>query len=180
MSDRAQDFRRSEIDLRVRYGLGAWQDEEVELLFTERILPVCGPGFAERHEQVAGEDIEALPLLHVEGVDPDWTNWDEFLRRAGIRHGPLRGRQFNNFSVLLQAAQDDQGVALGWERLIRPLLSQGRLVRFGTAEIAAPGGYYLTWNARRALSDSALVLKDWLLETARSNDPKCRQSAPAK
>ena len=70
----------------------------------------------------------------------------------------------------MQAAQDNQGVALGWERLVGPLLSQGALVRFGSLEIAAPGAYYLTWNARRKLTDSAKVLKDWLLETARSYD----------
>ncbi len=170
MSDRAEDFRRAEIELRVRYGPGDWPDEEAELLFSEKIYPVCGPGFAEEHRDRADEDIEALPLLHVEGVDPEWTNWDEFLRRVGRQHGPLGGRQFNNFSVLLQAAQDDQGVALGWERLIRPLLAEGKLVRFGSLEIDAPGGYYLTWNARRTLSDAALALKDWLLETARSQD----------
>jgi len=170
ISDRAQDFRRAEIDLRVRYGFGAWPDEEVELLFTEKIFPVCGPGFAEEHEHIADNDIETLPLLHVEGVDPEWTNWDEFLRRAAIPHGPLHGRHFNNFSVLLQATQDDQGVALGWERLIRPLLAQGKLVKFGTLEIDAPGSYYLTWNARRTLSDSALILRDWLLKTARPCD----------
>ena len=167
MSDRAQDFRRAEIDLRIRYGMGDWPDEEVELLFAEKIFPICGPGFAEQHGSAEAEDLEALPLLHVEGVDPVWTNWDEFLRRAGVRHGPLGGRQFNNFSVLLQATQDDQGVALGWERLVRPLLSAGKLVRFGSLEIDAPGGYYLTWNARRTLSDAAQLLKDWLLETAR-------------
>lgn len=170
MSDRAQDFRRADIDLRIRYGSGAWPDEEVELLFDERIFPVCGPGFAEKSKDAADEDIERLPLLHVEGVDPEWTNWDEFLRRVGIAHGPLHGRQFNNFSVLLQAAQDDQGLALGWERLIRPLLANGRLVKFGSLEVPAPGAYYLTWNARRTLSDSAGILRDWILETARSED----------
>ena len=43
ISDRAQDFRRADIDLRIRYGSGAWPDEEVGLLFTDRIFPVCGP-----------------------------------------------------------------------------------------------------------------------------------------
>jgi LysR family glycine cleavage system transcriptional activator len=170
MSDRAQDFRRAEIDLRIRYGFGAWPDEEVELLFSEKIFPVCGPCYLAQHRDCAEAAIGELPLLHVEGVDPEWTNWDEFLRRAGVPHGPLQGRQFNNFSVLLQATQDDQGVALGWERLVRPLLADGKLVRFGALEIDAPGAYYLTWNVRRTLSESALVLKDWLLETARADD----------
>ena len=177
MSDRSQDFRRAEIDLRVRYGSGAWPDEEVALLFTEKIFPVCGPGYAAGEGPSEDSDFGSLHLLHVEGVDPEWTTWDEFLRRAAVPHGPLQGRQFNNFSVLLQATQENQGVALGWERLIRPLLSAGKLVRFGDLEIDAPGGYYLTWNARRTLSDAALVLKDWLLETARSDAPEAESPA---
>jgi DNA-binding transcriptional LysR family regulator len=172
ISDRAQDFRRAGIDLRIRYGFGDWPDEEVALLFTERIFPVCGPGFAKEHAEAADRDLDKLPLLHVEGVDPEWTNWPEFLRRAGIQHGAPQGRRFNNFSVLLQATQDDQGIALGWDHLIRPLLAEGKLVRFGSLEIDAPGGYYLTWNARHTPSDSAVILKDWLLETAREYAPR--------
>jgi LysR family glycine cleavage system transcriptional activator len=53
-------------------------------------------------------------------------------------------------------------------------MSEGKLVRFGALEIDAPGAYYLTWNARRTLSDSALVLKDWLLQTARSCEAEGR------
>ena len=167
MSDRAEDFRQAGIDLRVRYGAGDWPDETVTRLFSERIYPVCGPEFAEQHADASDAAIEQLPLLHVEGADPDWTTWDEFLRRAGVSHGPLGGRHFNNFSVLLQATQDDQGLSLGWERLIRPLLDTGKLVRFGSLQIDAPGAYYLTWNARHRLSDAAMILKDWLVETAR-------------
>lgn len=172
ISDRTQDLRRAEIDLRIRYGFGAWPDEDVALLFTERIFPVCGPEFAQQHAEIAGRDIENLPLLHVEGVDPEWTNWDEFLRRAGLKHGPLQGRQFNNFSVVLQATLDNQGLALGWERLVLPLLSEGKLVRFGELVIDAPGAYYLTWNARREFSEAARILRDWLLEEAKADAPE--------
>ena len=167
MSDKAEDFRTAGIDLRIRYGAGDWPDETVTQLFRERIFPVCGPGFAAQHAGKSEAEIGSLPLLHVEGADPDWTSWDEFMRRAGVSPGPLGGRQFNNFSVLLQATQDDQGLSLGWERLIRPLLETGKLVRFGSLQIDAPGAYYLTWNARHRLSEAASLLKDWLVETAR-------------
>lgn len=166
ISDDAARYRGADIDLRVRYGSGAWPDETAELLFEERIFPVAGPGYAREHGAVPAEEIAGLQLLHVEGADPEWTNWEEFLRRAGVRHGPLLGRRFNNFTVLLQAIQDDQGVALGWERLIGPLLADGKLVRLTDLEIRAPGGYYLTRNENRSLSPAAESLRTWLLETA--------------
>ncbi len=166
MSDNATHFRRSEIDLRIRYGSGVWPDETSVLLFRERIFPVCGANFARENAGASAAAIADLPLLHVDGVDPEWTNWEEFLRRAGIGHGPLRGRRFNNFSILVQAAQDDQGIALGWERLIWPLLEQKKLVRFSDLVIDAPAAYYLTRNDNRSLSPAAAKLEDWLVETA--------------
>lgn len=166
ISDNAAHYRRAEVDLRIRYGSGAWSDETAALLFRERIFPVTGPGYAREHADVPAEKLATLQLLHVEGVDPGWTDWEEFLRRAGIKHGPLLGRRFNNFTVLLQAIQDDQGVALGWERLIGPLLEQHKLVRFSNLAIDAPGAYYLTWNENRPLSPAAETLRTWLLDTA--------------
>ena len=166
ISDNAAHYRRADVDLRIRYGSGAWSDESAELLFKERIFPICGPGYAEEHAEVSADEIAALQLLHVDGADPEWTDWEEFLRRAGVKHGPLLGRRFNNFTVLLQATQDDQGLALGWERLIGPLLAAGKLARFSELAIDAPGSYYLTWNENRALSPAAESLRSWLLETA--------------
>ena len=166
VSDDAARYRGADIDLRVRYGSGAWPDETAEMLFEERIYPVCGPGYADANAGRTDDEITGLQLLHVDGVDPIWTTWEEFLSLAGLRHGPLPGRRFNSFPVLLQATQDDQGVALGWERLIAPLLAKRRLVRFTGLEIEAPGAYYLTRNATRALSPAAETLRVWLLETA--------------
>ena len=166
ISDNPRDYRRAEVELRVRYGLGAWADETAELLFDETIYPVCGPGFARKHRDATPETLPDLPLLHVDWVDPDWSDWDEVLRRAKIPHGSIRGRRFGKFIVALQAAQADQGVAVGWHRLVRNLMQEGRLVRLTELEIPAPGGYYLTWNDRRTLSPAGEILRTWLREMA--------------
>jgi LysR family glycine cleavage system transcriptional activator len=68
--------------------------------------------------------------------------------------------------VAIQAAQADQGIAVGWHRLVRHLLREGKLVRLTGLEIPAPGGYYLTWNERRTLSPAAQSLRTWLREMA--------------
>jgi LysR family glycine cleavage system transcriptional activator len=179
ISDSAQDYRRAEVDLRIRYGSGAWPDEVAHKLFGDRVFPVCGPDYHERHMTVSGKDVASLDLLHVDGVDPEWTNWEEFLRRARVPHGPLLGRRFNNFFVLLQATRDDQGVALGWERLIKPLLESGAIKPLTELWIPAPGAYYLSWNENRSLSPAAERLKQWLIEAA-SEKPQGTRLVSAK
>lgn len=166
ISDFARDYRRADVELRIRYGSGAWADETSQLLLTEKIYPVCSPSFAAKHAGAGPQDIPHLPLLHVDWVDGEWTDWDEFLRRSGIAHGPLPGGRLNNFAVTLQATQDDQGIAVGWHRLVQPLIEAGRLVRFTGLEVPAPGAYYLTWNDKRELSDAAKTLRAWLVNEA--------------
>jgi DNA-binding transcriptional LysR family regulator len=166
ISDNPRDYRRAEVELRVRYGLGAWADETAELLFDDTIYPVCGVGFATRHREATAEALPELALLHVDWADQEWPDWDEVFRRAQIPHGPNKGRRFSKFAVALQAAQADQGIAVGWHRLVRHLLRDGKLVRLTDLEIPAPGGYYLTWNERRPLSPAAESLRAWLRELA--------------
>ncbi|MDX8442427.1 LysR substrate-binding domain-containing protein [Mesorhizobium australafricanum] len=167
ISDNSRDYRRAEVELRIRYGFGSWPDETTELIFDDTIYPVCGPGFAQIHRDATAESLPELPLLHVDWVDPEWADWDEVLRRVGIPHGAPRGRRFGKFFVTLQAAQADQGVAVGWHRLVRPLIEEGKLVRITDLELAAPGGYYLTWNDNRTLSPAAELFREWLREVAR-------------
>ena len=74
-------------------------------------------------------------------------------------------RRFNNYVVALQAAEENQGIALGWHSQVAGLIDRGRLVRIGNMEIEAPGSYYLTWDENRGLSDAARRLHDWLLQS---------------
>src|SRR5262245_48974946 len=161
ISDDARDFRRAEVDLRIRYGFGAWPDETSTLLMTETIYPIASPDFARRHADRTAADLPELPLLHVDWADPEWTGWDELLRRAGIPHGALPGRRFGTLGVVLQACQEEQGIAIGWHRLVRPLIEAGRLIPFTDLRIPSPGSYYLSWNANHPPGDAVRTLRDW-------------------
>ncbi|MCW2242000.1 LysR substrate-binding domain-containing protein [Azospirillum canadense] len=166
VTDNAHGFRRAEVDLRIRYGLGAWPDEISVQLFEETIYPVASPALAERYRGIALADLPALPLLHVDWVDPDWTGWDEFLRRGNIPHAPLLGRRFSNFAFALQACQAGQGVAIGWHRMVREHVAAGTLVPLTDLKLRAPGAYYLTWNRNLAMSDAVRTVRDWIVEQA--------------
>ena len=166
ISDDAREFRRAEVDLRIRYGFGAWPDETSALLTTDTLYPITGREFAQEHGGCSASDIPNLPLLHVDWVPAEWTGWDEFLHRAGVPHGALPGRRFSTLGVVLRACEENQGIALGWHQLVSPLIEQGRIVPFTDLRMRSPGSYYLSWDANGAVSDAVATLRDWLLATA--------------
>jgi LysR family transcriptional regulator, glycine cleavage system transcriptional activator len=167
ISESPAELRRSDIDLRIRYGGGVWPGETAVRLFGDRIFPVCSPAFAQQSELLAAGDLPKARLLKLEGVDPDWTTWEEFLGKVGVPvDGPLSGRCFNNYIVAIQAAVDGQGVALGWESLVRRYIEQRTLQRVTNAALAAPSAFYVTWTSSRSLRSAAVVLRDWLIAAA--------------
>ena len=163
ISDRNADLFRNDVELRVRYGDGNWSDETAVKLFGDRIAAVASPNFATRHKIKSTRDMAGLPLLSVEGVDWSWTTWSDFLRASGAPHRKLSMRRFNSYVIALQAAQDGQGLALGWMNMIQPLLARRALVQVTSYDIAAPQAFYVAWSSKRPLSREAQTLRDWLL-----------------
>lgn len=167
VSDDPLDLRRGEADMAVRYGSGDWPGLAVETLFEDRLFPVCAPGLVPEGEAPASLPPAALidfPLLRMTGVDPDWTDWPGFFEWAGIAPGEglRKGRSLNNYTVVVQAARDGQGIALGWESLVTPLLQAGELVRVTDLVMPSAGAHYLTWPADRRLSPAMIAFRDWI------------------
>lgn len=164
ISDNPNDPGFVNADMRIRYGDGNWRGEVAMRLFDDVIYPVCGRDFLANHKISRPEDIVDLPLLKLDGLDPSWTGWQVWLAEFGFDSNNSKFRRFNNYVVALQAAEENQGVVLGWHSMVSPLIENGRLMRLGDMEIAAPGSYYLTWEASRPLSPAANLLRQWLVE----------------
>jgi len=167
ISDNPLDSGFLNADMRIRYGDGNWRGEQAMRLFGDRIYPVCGSGFAQRHRPREPADLLRHPLLQLDSVDPAWSGWELLLRRWGCDARRASFRRFNNYVVALQAAEENQGIAMGWHSQVGALIERGQLVRVGTMEIEAPGSFYLAWAETRPLSAAALRLRDWLLEAGR-------------
>ncbi len=165
ISDNPGDAGFVNADIRVRYGDGKWRGEHALKLFDDRIYPVCGLKFARDHRLAAAEDLLQYPLLQLDSIDPAWTGWSAWMAELGCDMRQANFRRFNNYVVALQAAEENQGIALGWHTQVRGLIESHRLTRIGEFEMAAPGSYYLTWDENRPLSESAETLRDWLLQT---------------
>ena len=167
ISDNPGDSGFINADIRIRYGDGRWRGERSVKLFDDRIYPVCGRGFAEHLDLLQPPDLLQFPLLQLDNVDPAWTGWDAWMAQWNCDIAKANFRRFNNYVVALQAAEENQGIVLGWHSQVEALIRSGRLVRIGEMETPAPGSFYLTWDETRPLSDATQRLRDWLVETGR-------------
>jgi DNA-binding transcriptional LysR family regulator len=167
ISDNPLDSGFLNADMRIRYGDGHWRGEQTIRLFGDRIYPVCGYGFLQQHGPRDANDLLRHPLLQLDSVDPAWSGWELPLRRWGCDVRRASFRRFNNYVVALQAAEENQGIVLGWHSQVAALIERGQLARVGAMEIEAPGSFYLAWAENRPLSAAALRLRDWLLHAGK-------------
>lgn len=154
----------SSIDLQIRYGIFEEEKAAKHALFQDRLIPVCSPRFAQSHPNPSIVDIAAMPLIHLEADDESWTTWDTWFKSLNYDASYNQDIQMNNYMIALQAAQDDVGVVLGWERLINPLIEQGSLVPLGSVKMNAPASFYITSEPNEKLSPNARLLRDWLCQ----------------
>ena len=167
-SDSQADWLADNVDVAVAYGLGAQPGFEAEPLFGDRIFPVAAPDyFGARSAPRSAEALLAETLLQHDTENPSWITWPGWFVQAGVEAGrSLRGPHFNNYVLMIQAAQDGQGVGLGWQRLVEPLLRAGNLQRVGDVAVAADGGYAVFYPERRRRDPKVEAFRAWIKRQA--------------
>lgn len=144
-STRPIDFLHEEIDLAIRYGPVREKGLYVEELTHEDVFPVCSPRLIEG--PITPHDLNQFPLLHLDGrtEDPDFPGWSQWFKSIGLDPQHFqRGPRFSSSSMVLQAAIDAQGIAMGSSVLAADDLRAGRLIRlFPDASLTARFSYCL-------------------------------------
>ena len=158
------DLAAAGIDLAVRYGTGGWPGVEAIHLMDNEVFPVCAPGYLKDRRLEGPADLLGETLLHLVEYDRNWVTWEAWLHAVGIdRPTPRRGLQFDNYLVLIQAALDGQGVALGGGRLADDLLARGALVRPLETTLRSDRGFYLLLPSGVPPSEPVARFRDWIL-----------------
>ena len=159
------DFDRDAVDLAIRYGRGEWPDTNSTLLMREEIFPVCSPKLCEGSKvPCLKENLNKFTLLHDDHAREDWLQW---LDVAGVKNvNSQKGLSFSHSSMMLEAAAQGMGLALGHTPLIQDDLNSGRLVKPFETSMAGEMAYYIVTptGAKNNLAD---VFRDWLLDQAR-------------
>ncbi|ABR91530.1 transcriptional regulator, LysR family [Janthinobacterium sp. Marseille] len=165
---KALDFLASGIDVGVRYGSGDWPGLAAIKLADEEIYPVCSPSYLKRHGPfVDPAALAGHTLIHDLSMQnhPGFQTWRSWLDAAGFPSVQSeRGLQINNSAAVLQAAIDNQGIALGRSVMMREDLTVGRLVRlFETISSPSKLAYYIVYRPECAELPRVAAFREWLM-----------------
>jgi len=151
------DFRREDVDVAVRYGLGQWQGVAAEFLMGDEFFPVCSPRIASGVPRTP-QDLAQYTLLRSEE-----EYWEPWFGAAGLNWPePDRGPMFNDSAHLLQAAADGQGVALGRRSLAGMDLENGRLVQPFAITIPSTRKFYLVYPPTAGAAAKLAAFREWV------------------
>ncbi|WP_119169078.1 LysR substrate-binding domain-containing protein [Algihabitans albus] len=140
------------------------------LAFTasDEVFPICSPAYLAGRETplplpLPLSDLPNHRLLHHRVEPQDWLEWDDWLDRLGspLRVGH-RGTAFDSYPVLIQAAVEGHGIALGWRRVMERLLQSGKLLRPFHESVALPRGLSIYRRERGRVRPEAAALLSWL------------------
>ena len=166
INDTFADFGGDSLDIAIRYSRGDWRGLHTQRLMTEVVFVVCSPRLLEGPEPLrCPEDLAHHTLLH-DDLPEDWDTW---LEAAGV--GTVKARRelgFNHSEMVLQAAIDGLGVALGRSVLVADDLATGRLVKPFDLELPTQSAYYLVCPEGTQDRPKVKAFRDWVMsEVAR-------------
>ncbi len=171
-NERLVDFAREDVDIGVRYGRGHWPGLMAEKLLTEDMFPVCAPALLKGPKPLKRPaDLKHHTLLH-DDMEMDWQRWLVAASVKGV--DPNRGLQFSSSSMLLQAAADGQGVAMGRSALAAGYLAEGRLVRPFELKLHSDAAYYVIYSQAHAHRPKVKTFRDFLMAEAERADAQAR------
>ncbi|MEP6876616.1 MAG: LysR substrate-binding domain-containing protein, partial [Burkholderiales bacterium] len=146
-SQQVVDLQREGFHAALRQGSGQWRGLEAERLLDSPLIAVGSPTAARR---LLGRGPEALadePLL---GDAPVWESW---FALAGVRCSVKPVASFNDAGMMLQAAEQDLGLALARELLVADALRDGRLMRLSPLALVKDQAYALWFAYPTGLRD---------------------------
>lgn len=131
---------------------------------SDEVFPVCSPAYLQSLEQPPElSRLTEYSVLHHRVEPQDWIDWDRWLEDLGssLRVGQ-RGTDYDSYPMMLQAALEGHGIALGWSRTVENYLSSGALVRPFAASLSLPDGFSVYEPTDGQQRPGTAVLLNWL------------------
>ncbi|AKJ28695.1 LysR substrate-binding domain-containing protein [Caldimonas brevitalea] len=163
-SQQVMDLQREGFHAAVRQGRGDWDPLVAEPLTDSPMVVVGSPVAAQR---LAGQEAQAFvhePLLGEPGP------WEQWFAAAGLPRQRIKPVAiFNDLGLMLQAAEQNLGIALARELLAADALRDGRLLRLHPLALRAAGNdrYFLVYPPALRDWPPLAALRVWLKDELR-------------
>ncbi len=171
-------------DAAVIYARPQISDQVANLLWMERLTPLCHPDVAPAAVDLASF-LADRELLHVKlDGEPRHRMWQMLVGEAGLRLDVERGLVFDTSALAAQYALSGAGVALLDRRLFEAEIAAGRLVAPFERNLESGYGYYITLHSEDLADPAIARFREWMLrrfalaEQPRSNVSPIRPSPP--
>ncbi|MGD2172501.1 MAG: LysR substrate-binding domain-containing protein [Gammaproteobacteria bacterium] len=162
----APDLGGAEIHCAIVRGDGDWPGFEAVRLLDDAQVPLCAPDLPLLAKAGrTARDLLDHQLLH----DEDEVTWGDWFREAGFSAAdPVEGPNFTSQSLMLQAVELGQGIALGSVVTAADRLAAGRLVAALPPALPDSRGYYLLRREDNLRSEHFKPFRAWLTATSAS------------
>ncbi len=165
-SDERVDFARENVDLAIRYGAGSWPGLNVERLMTEEVFPVCAPVMLQSGPPLERpSDLKNHTLLH-DDMREDWRMWLMAANEPDV--DPDKGPGYQHSNLVIQAAEQGDGVALARSVLVEDALTSGRLVKPFNVSLPVEFAYYIVCPKVNLSRPKVKAFKTWLFREAKT------------
>jgi DNA-binding transcriptional LysR family regulator len=144
-------------------------------LFYDCIYPVCSPEYLEKNPQI--KNLEGLLESELLSLSPygrtqiaehvDWSVWLS-LQNISLDEQQKNASSFsaNDYYMLVTMALSHQGIILGWEHLVAPLITKGQLVKPLKQEVILKEKmHYLSFANKNEQQECIQRFKDWVLDS---------------
>jgi DNA-binding transcriptional LysR family regulator len=132
----------------------------------ELVIPVCSPAYAAgRGTLEAPSQGSGHLMLHLTDPQLDWDLfWGSVARRC---NPPATWLEFTDYAVVLQAAMNGEGIALGWITVVARALGEGRLVAASDRRVRTGREFHLLAPRTKPVREVVVAIRDWMVAQMR-------------
>tara|TARA_B100000676_G_scaffold312784_1_gene388917 strand:- start:323 stop:1234 length:912 start_codon:yes stop_codon:yes gene_type:complete len=168
-SDSTAEVMSESNDLFVLFCDGYVQGLKCMKIFDCELAPAAAPDVADDivHSGIFSDNksnSDTPPLLEYSNMNPDWVNWEIWLREMGkpeIKHWPTL--QCDSFIESIAKARAGLGICLMHQPMMQKEIDDGALVKIDTQSYITKKSYYLCHHEGTILSQNAKNLLEFLL-----------------
>ncbi|MBX2879628.1 MAG: transcriptional regulator GcvA [Granulosicoccus sp.] len=162
----AKHFQQHGMDIAIRFGNGHYPACRVDRLMPASVAPLCSPRLLTDPSRplVEPRDLIRHTLLHDDTQYEGRPEWEDWLAMVGVESAAdAKSLRFNHVSLALEAACDEQGIALTIEQLAAVDIERGRLVVPFDLRIHLDCAYYIISPNETADTPAIIAFREWLL-----------------